>query len=187
MVSSKIEADLLEVSKLKVKKNEDRQAYLTRLMLAVSKVSDQVWEDLAEESKDWNNWAAENYQAGAPLEDFPDLEEPLDDFTPPAVEANGHSEEAVPAFAQEPEIEQTDKKKRKKKQDVEDLTDEFGPPRRAGTGKKISACHVVKKMVVRKPTITVSEILDKLKENNLKVTPVTVATLRSSIRDTPFH
>lgn len=62
--------------------------------------------------------------------------------------------------------------------------EEAPPPKRAVKQRKSSACHVIKTLVVKKPTITVQEIADKLKSNEMKVSNVTIATLRSDTRDT---
>lgn len=50
--------------------------------------------------------------------------------------------------------------------------------------KRTSACHVIKMMVVKKPSISVQDLSAKLKAKNLKVSDVTVATIRSDTRDT---
>jgi hypothetical protein len=191
MANSKIEAELLKVSDLETKKKETRQDYLERLMLTVAKVPDQVWTDLSQEAKDWNDEAAEAYNAGMEIGDFPDFEEEeeLDDFeaTQQVDDETGEVTEVKAEEAAEAEDMQPEGKRRGRppgpKVDHKAAIKEFGPPRRS-SAKRVSACHIVKKMVVRRPTISVNEILDKLKENNLKVSPVTVATLRSSIRDT---
>ena len=74
MSESKIENELLEVAKLKSKNNEERQAYLSRLMRAVAKVSDGVWNELSTEAQDWNNNAAQAVQNGTDIQEFPDME-----------------------------------------------------------------------------------------------------------------
>jgi len=147
---SEIEKELLAVSKVKKKTpGEDHQKYLTRLMKAVSKVSDDDWEQLSEEAKGWNNGAAELHKAGAKLENFPD-------YDGPEIEAE---EEKAPE-------------------------EEAPPPKRAPKARKTSACHTIKTLVAKKPSITVDDLSEKLKSSGMKVSDVTIATLRSDTRDT---
>ena len=129
MAVSKIEAELLAASKLKEKKNEDRQDYLARLMRSVAKLPDDVWEGISSDAQTWNNDAAEAYKAGVVIADFPDLEADA------SVDAEVDEEEEVEAAP-------------------------------------------------KKPNITVAELSEKLKADGLKVSDVTIATLRSDLRDT---
>lgn len=181
MSESKIEQELLAVAATQPKKKEDRQKYLTRLMLAVTKIPDADWEGLSTESQDWVNGGAEAHKANAglkpdeegyvALEDFPDYKE-IDDNPP--VDEEVDEEEAAPA----PAVKAKDKKAEPKKVEV------AKPPVGNGTGRKVSACHTIKTMVVKKPTISVAELSEKLKASGLKVSDVTIATLRSDLRDT---
>lgn len=168
MSESAIEKELLEATGLKPKKNENRQEYLARLCRAGAKLPDDVWEGVTKPAQDWNNDAAISLKEGKSIVDFPDMEEegdPTDDEidaeepAPKAkkAKANGHKEA-------KPEKEKL-------------------PPHPASV-RKVSACHTIKKMVVKKPTITVAELSEKLKEDGLKVSDVTIATLRSDCRDT---
>jgi hypothetical protein len=50
--------------------------------------------------------------------------------------------------------------------------------------RKVSACHMVKKIVVKNPTISISDLSEQLKGDGLKISDVTIATLRSDVRDT---
>lgn len=157
---SKIEKELLGATKLKVKKGEERQAYLVRLCKAVAKVNDDTWEQLSTEAQEWNNGAAEQIKAGDKLDDFPDLD---------AVEAD-EEERPLPPPA------------RSAKKD--DKPEKKATPAKAASGRKPSACHTIKTLVVKNPKITVAELSDQLKSLDLKVSDVTVATLRSDMRDT---
>lgn len=166
---SKIEQELLKAGNLKPKKKtEDLQKYLTKMMLTVAKLPDAEWEGLSNEAQEWVNGAAKahksNKTAGAAigdegyveLVDFPDYEE---------IE-EPEQEEEVPEAKPEPKAK----------------------PKAADSApqayKKVSACHTIKKIVAKKPKITVAELSEKLKEDGLKVSDVTIATLRSDVRDT---
>lgn len=169
MAESAIENELLEVTKFKKKAKEDRQDYLARLMKAVSdpkKISDEVWESISKEAQDWNNGAAEQYKAGDQIEDFQDYSE--EDDNPPVDEVADEEVEEAPA----------PRKPKTAKQEAFSKRGPVQPPRRK------SACHAIKMMVVKKPTITIAEISEQLKDSDLKVSDVTIATLRSDLRDT---
>ena len=168
--ASKIEQELAETAAITPKRNEDRQKYLKRLMLAVSKLPDPDWESLSTEAQDWNNGAAEAHKAGDEIEDFPDLEEEDEELEQGGDDEVDEEEEQVEVPAKE-----TAPK--------EERTPKFRPATNSSPGKKVSACHVIKRMVARKPAITVAELIEKLKEENFKVSDVTVATLRSDFRD----
>jgi hypothetical protein len=172
---SAIEQELLEATVLKLKRKEERQAYLTRLMLATAKLPDPEWEQLSTEAQEWTNGAAEAHKAGAALEDFPDYEEPEDEEVDEEAEEEEAEEEKAPVAAKGNGM--------KAKPEKQVASPKIQPAQQAGV-RKVSACHTIKKMVVKKPTITVSEIAEQLKESGLKVSDVTIATLRSDLRDT---
>lgn len=70
---------------------------------------------------------------------------------------------------------------------LEEEPEEAPPPkteRPTRVTKRTSACHVIKTMVVKKPSISVQDLSEKLKSKNLKVSDVTIATIRSDTRDT---
>lgn len=155
---SAIEKELLAVTKLKLKKDEDRQDYLARLCKAVAKIKDPEWEALSSEAQEWNNDAAEAVRASANIVDFPDT--------------------AKPAPKPEPEVDEEDDEEAPAK-----------PPKAAKaapktSGKRASACHTIKMLVAKNPSISVADLSTKLKDSSLKVSDVTVATLRSDTRDT---
>lgn len=174
MSNSEIEMELLVASSLKLKKDEDRQDYLTRLMKAVSKLKDPEWELLSKEAKDWNNDAAEAYKGGVALAEFPDLEEESS--------ADDPIDEEVDEEDEAPPVKQAVKKPEKEAKPAKEK--EASKPQVSAAPRKVSACHTIKKMVVKKPSITVAELSEKLKAEGLKVSDVTIATLRSDLRDT---
>lgn len=172
MIESKIEQELLEATNFKPKKNEDRDDYLRRLMLAVSKLKDPEWEVLSTEAQEWTNAGAEAHKGGDEVAEFPDFEEEVDD-NPPVDEEVDEEEEPEPVKAKTKEV-KTEKK-------VEAKPEKKAIPQ---SNRKVSACHTIKTMVVKKPTISVAELSEQLKESGLKVSDVTIATLRSDLRDT---
>lgn len=182
---SKIELELQAATKIVQKKNEDPQKYLLRLMLAVTKLLDPEWEALSTESQEWVNCAAEiartNKTDGLKfgdkgykeLEDFPDFEDVVD-----IKEDDDVNEEATVDNEEEPVKPKKEKPQAKQEAKSEKAETSSGAPR------KVSACHMIKKLVVKKPKITVAELSEKLKADGLKVSDVTIATLRSDLRDT---
>lgn len=58
------------------------------------------------------------------------------------------------------------------------------PAKAASPQRKASACHTIKTLVVKNPKISVADLEAQLKDLDLKVSNVTIATLRSDMRDT---
>jgi hypothetical protein len=211
-MTSGIELELQEVSEVKQKKKEDRQDYLIRLMRAVADVPDDIWGSLSKDAQDWNNDAATAFKEDRDIDDFPEEdEEPEEEET--NVEALEEPTEGVYANGGDGTFDESDPEPNEGPSDAwnkqtaelglesqeeqEQPVVKRGPgrPRKSESesqtgmvtkirGKNTSACHKIKRMVVKKPYITVDEITSALKVEGLKVTPVTIATLRSSVRDT---
>lgn len=162
MTQSAIEKELLAVTKLKDKKGEERDAYLKRLMLAVTKITDDDWATLSSEAQEWTNNGASANKKREAIADFPDLPEaPEDEEADETAEQAEGEDEAEEESALEKAAEK---------------------PLRAG--RKVSACHMIKQIVCRKPSSSVDEISQKIKAKGMKVSDVTIATMRSDTRDT---
>jgi outer membrane biosynthesis protein TonB len=182
MSESKIENELLEAAGalFKTKKHETRPEYLHRLCNVIAKkISNEAWEALSQEAQDWNNDTAEALTNGKEAIDFPDLAaaDPVDE------EVDEEAEEVVakPKANTKQQKEQAAPKEKEKVVAKPDKAKTSVAPQ--GT-RKVSACHTIKKLVVKNPKISVSELSEQLKEDGLKVSDVTIATLRSDLRDT---
>jgi hypothetical protein len=198
MTVSGIELELQEVSEVQQKKREERQTYLTRLMRQVSKVEDDIWGSLSKDAQDWNNEAATAFKEGREIDDFlvedeePEEEENSVEGSDAVLEAideetfedDGSEEEEPEVQNVVPEVPTKSGSGRSKESDKPKEPEHQPGMRTKIRGKNTSACHTIKRMVVKKPHITVDEITSKLKALDLKVTPVTISTLRSSVRDT---
>ena len=165
-------------------------------MKAVSKVKDSVWDTLSTEAQNWNNAAAMSYKDEYELDDFPDLEEePKSSRVSPVEETSLAPEkpddapserelvragEHVNGYRQPPKASGATRGRPKKKLVLLESAEFAANP----NSKKISPCNIIKRMVVRKPSATVQEIKQKLDEHGLRVTDITITTLRSSTRDT---
>ena len=185
MSMSKLEKELVEATNLKEKKNEKRQDYLMRLCRATAKVPDDVWEGLSTAAQDWNNAAAEAITDSKPIVDFePDVAaaKPGSEETGDPVDDLEEDEELEEESDEDEEEEEPVATKPKAK--VEAKKAELHPPTKTHPGRKVSACHTIKKIVVKQPTISVADLSEKLKASGFKVSDVTIATLRSDLRDT---
>lgn len=172
-----IERELAAATKLKARKNEDRQDYLTRLMKAVSRLDNDPWGDLTTAAQDWTNEAAKSYNEGTPIVDFGasggEVEVPKEEAPEEVQNAPEEPSEADEVQGVSPSESPT-----------EEMEEPSKPVRgRAGATRK-SACHMIKTWVVKDPKITVKDIAAKLRSKGLKVSDVTIASLRSSVRDT---
>ena len=154
MSESKIETELLSFVSIKSKRGETRQDYLEKLMRAVAALKDSEWEKISTPAQEWNNAAAEAIEQRKEIEDFPDVQPEADEEAPQPVKAKP----------------QTDKNQLVNKHN--------------GSTRKISACHKIKQLVVKKPKITVADLAEALQADGFKVSDVTISTLRSDTRDT---
>jgi len=179
MSSSTIESALLEATGVKPqKKNEDRQKYLIRLMMGVSKLPDEKWEDLeaVEGAQDWYNNASDADNEEKELPDFADVEE----------EPEEEEEEAPPAKASKKQAKKPAKKPARKVAKAPARKVAKAPAKKAAPSKKkISARRELKLMVVKQPQITTDEIIARLeKKGYTPPSRITVTTTRSETRDT---
>ncbi len=72
---SKIQKELCEAAEItELKKDGDRQGFLTRLSLTMDQLPDSQWEKLSKEAQNWVNEAADAVNAKKDLPDFPDVE-----------------------------------------------------------------------------------------------------------------
>ena len=156
MSESKIETEILGVVQVKARRTEKRQEYLERVMYAVTKLADKDWETLSTDAQTWTNAAAQSVKDETEIADFADL---------------ATEEEVVDNAVQEQEVEAAPTRRGR------------GQAKGNGT-RKISACHKIKTFVVKNPKITVEALSQKLKDTGLKVSDVTIATIRSDTRDT---
>lgn len=184
MSESKIEQELLSIVSLKAKKNEDRQKYLARLMLAVDKASDEDWNSLSTDAQAWNNDAATAYKEQKDIADFSDIveeapKEVIDEETGEVINVEDIPEATEEDFARAKLVKPEESKE-------EEPAAEEEAPRKSRTKRsgKPSACRLIKQMVLTNPKITVGDIAEKLKVHRMKVSDVTIYTLRYDIRDT---
>lgn len=73
---SKIQKELSDAAEIDPKRDEERQAFLLRLAMAVNKLPNAVWDALSEGAQNWMNDAADAATAKKPLPEFPDAEPP---------------------------------------------------------------------------------------------------------------
>jgi hypothetical protein len=168
-MSDMIEKELLAATGLRMSKSEKRQVFLTRLMRAASKLEDEPWEALSKEAQDWCNDAITAFKNG----------QEVPDFVPP--EAPADEEDQAPEDSVSEDITEDGEiiTKPKKKAEV------VAKPKKSATPmRKLTATHLIKRLVINEPSISVNDLIDRLKDEGFKVSGVTVATLRSDTRDT---
>lgn len=86
---SKLQAEIIKATGLKVTKGEARPAFIDRLLVATHKLDDAGWDSLSKEAQDWFNDATDvknanikNPKAAKAVPDFPDLEQEEDEPKP---------------------------------------------------------------------------------------------------------
>ena len=192
-MSSAIELELQKATKTNPRKKEPRQKYLARLIEAVQELKDNEWEELSNEAQVWVNEGAEAIKKNADdpeIEDFPDLEDAEEE----ADEAPAGDEEETEKAEEEADEEAPPKKKKKAvvkddkpaKAAKPEKAEKEKPEKRSGpkpTGIKVQ----IKKMVLKKPAISVDEIMERLsKDGTVKPSKLTISAIRSEFRHSLF-
>lgn len=188
---SAIEKELLDVTKMKPKKGEDQQAYLHRLIGVVQDLKDEEWEALSNEAQTWVNDGAEAIKKNgneAEIEPFPDAEEPADEESAQddsTTETESEQEESVDTKSKakaKPAAKSAAKPKAAAAKPAEKAKEKKPAAGPKATGIKVQ----IKKMVLKKPTISVDEIEERLGKDGTKPSRLTISAIRSEFRHSLF-
>lgn len=90
---SPIEAELVKATKFKKAKYPDRQQYLSALLEAIDKLTNEAYDSLSDEAFAWHKEAVPAREAKTPIPDFTEAEE-TEDATP-VEEATEHDETGI--------------------------------------------------------------------------------------------
>lgn len=215
MPTSKIETELVEaVEGFKAKAKEDRQEYLTRLIVAVQKLDDDEWEKISSKAQKWHVAGAKADNDEKPIPEFPDLvdDDEAEEETPKksrAKAAKDEEDDAGDTAGGETDDEEEDddvKTTAKKKAPAKKAAAEKEAPakkkalaaeKEAAPAKKKAADEKpaksgkvegikvdIKKMVIKKPSITAEEIYEALGGKKAELSKVTISAVRSETRHT---
>jgi hypothetical protein len=187
---SKLENELLVAagSLFKTKKHDTRQEYLHRLCNVIAtKISDDAWGGLSQEAQDWNNDAAEALTKGEEVVDFPDFSELESEVEEEAVE-EAPAPKVKKRVAAKAKVEKAPKEEESEEEaELEPEVKQVKPKKTKAvvrSSRKAGACYMIKKFIVQQPNISVLDLSGKLLEDGIKVSDITIATLRSSTRET---
>ena len=152
---SKIEHELNKTLGTAPQKDKTDQTYLSGLISGILAVSDDTWEKLSEPAQLWVNAGAKALKA----------------------------KKSIPVFS--------DAEAKESKEAATKAKDETAPAKAAKVvqksnvgAKPVSMSRQIRQMIIKKPTITNAEIMEKLVAAGLKPSTLTVATFRSDTRDT---
>lgn len=154
-----IETEITKALKIKLKKGEENQAYLSRIVVAVQNIDNDVWEGLSPPTQRWANAAAKAYDAKKEIPGFDDA------ATAPAPKAKASAKSnGKPPAAKAPK----EKKEPKEK-----------------TVKPPSMYKTLKAMVIADPETTTEKLAEKLtKAGFMNPKMTTIQTCRADTRDT---
>jgi hypothetical protein len=202
-----IEEILSAATEITQEKGEDRQAYLTRLHDAATELDESGWDDLGEPAQLWVNKATKAEQANKEIPEFPDVE-PTDDDEEEEVEEEAAEEEADTESDSEESNEEDDvtdtdtetekpPKKKPAPKAAKPAAKKAAAPKAAakekpakkavkadGGSKATSARRLLKQFVVKKPSITVDDLMERAKKAGHKLSDIYISSLRSDTRDT---
>jgi hypothetical protein len=169
---------LREATGIKPKSGEDTQEFYKRLIAAVQELPEDAWEKLDTKSQKWVNEGAKAANAKEGIQDFPDAE------------AEEEDEEVVAkSKTAKKGGDKTEKKAPTKKAAADDKTEkksakkEAKPEKKATPTKRGSGLEsTIKNMIVKKPTITSDELVEKLEAKSVKASRFTVVAIRAGFR-----
>ena len=169
---SEIETALCEATSIarNVKNKEGKQRYMERLFAACEKLFDkdeEEWDKLGavKGAQDWFNAALKADKAEKPIPDFPDA--PAGDQGEPEAEpAKGPKKAAGKTKADGKPAPKADK------------------PAKSGSPAKAGARGVIIQLTIKKPGISVDDMITELDKRGLKPTKSAVSSLRSFTRAT---
>ena len=177
MTTSKIETEILKLTGVKVKDMKgSRQKYLRKVFGAINKLADEEWEELSEAAQLWANTASEAKADSGDLPDFPDLENGDGDDKKPKATARGGKKD------------KKGKKASGKKTGVTRAGTKKGTGTKKGNGtaaaggKRSGVKIRIKQFVLKKPKITVEDLVTKLAKEGYPTSESTIRAMRSEFR-----
>jgi septal ring-binding cell division protein DamX len=169
-----IETELNTALKLKQKKGENHQLYLSRIITTIQSIPEDTWEALSVPAQRWANVATRAYEAKT---DIPGFEE--DEI---AAAANGAKAPKAGAKAAPKAAAKT---AAPAKPAATTAAKAAAKPAAKTAAKAVSMCHTIKQLVVKNPEMPVPDLAAKLTSMGFeKPNAVTIMTVRSDTRNT---
>jgi hypothetical protein len=181
-MGSKIETTLREATGIKPKSSEDTQEYYKRLIAAVQELPEDAWEKLDTKAQKWVNDGAKAANAKEEIEAFPDAaaDEEDDEVATKSKTAKKSGDKAT--------ADKADKKPATKKA-ADDKTEKKPAAKKEAkaekTVKKAKGSGLestIKNLIIKKPSITSDELVEKLEAKSVKASRFTVVAIRAGFR-----
>lgn len=178
-MSSAIEKHILEVTGLKLQGN-DRQKQLEQIAHAINSLDDEGWRKLNSRSQKWFNAASAAIDKEGEIADFPDLAAKKPAAAPEAAEdeASEPVEQKERKMATKPKKKVAANGEARAKKKVAAKTTAHKKAKAASSGE--GAPVLIRRMVIKDPKITAKELNEKLEAKGVKVSKLTVSSIRSS-------
>jgi hypothetical protein len=189
-----MEKKLQEITKVKPKSGEDRQAYFMRIIWAIQELPEQTWEDLDAATQKWVNDGAKQHGKKEEIADFPkdassdDEDDQEADVTKKAKAAKKGGDKKAPKEAAEEKktkkpAKEAEKKAAKKDEKPAKAAKEKPAKKTKGASSRGSGLEAtIKNMIVKKPTISSDELVEKLEAKSVKASRFTVVAIRAGFR-----
>lgn len=198
---STIREELMEATSIKPKKKEDEYTFIKRLIAAVEDLEDDGWGSLSTEAQEYTNSVVAAKKKYDDWDEMPPDEVPtFPDETSEGEETEETGEEAKPNDGDttedegEQEVEKPAKKpgktagKEKPAEKRASSKEKEKPAAKAaksnGSGKKVSAIHRIRQIVVKKPKISTEDLVAQLIKEGFTTSKMTVGTTKQGTRDT---
>lgn len=177
--TSEMEQSLLDVTKIKSKSGEDRQDYFKRIIASVQELPEDTWEELPEATQQWVNDGAKAGNAKKTIDDFPDLKASKEDDVKTKTKTKtakaDKTDKKKPAKEAATEKEST---KKKAKTEKEPKKEKKAKVSTRGSGLEAT----IKNLILKKPSISADELVEKLEAKEVKASRFTVVAIRAGFR-----
>jgi len=158
--------ELVKISGIKKRRGEERQDYLKRVVLAIQKIDEDVWDDMSEEAKEFYNKMAERHAAGESIPDFKTKE--------------GDGKMAKKKTTKTSKVSKPSKKKTTSS-DNENGNDEA--PAKAKKERQKGAQQMIKKIVLDDPKLPIDDVCTKVEAEGFTLSRSSVVSIRGGFLD----
>src|SRR5262245_8643174 len=170
---SSIETQIRDITGLKPKAKELRNAFLTRLTVGMQKLPDDKWDDLPKNVQDWANAAQTAHNDKKDMPDF-------DGEVAEAAEAEADDEEEKKPVKKGKAVPPKKAAKSNGKRKAADDDEDNGNGDRPVTGMKAD----IKRMIIKNPKWKTEDIMAALTKKGTTPSRFTVASIGSEFRHT---
>lgn len=191
MAEVEVEVELQTATNIAPNKNEERQAYLTRLTTAASELADEDFKKLSKSALAWVDASITAHNEDHPINDFPVVEQPdvkEETVTAPTKKKSKKAKapaEAKPEAKPKKKVATPAEPKKKKvtaKPPTTNVQAGNGKDRSDKPARKVGAQTMIKRMVLKDPQISIDVVVERLEKAGFPISRMAASTIRTGFR-----